>query len=80
MLLWGLGGGDYLLVYAPVATVGFRGSGMGLGERRLSATTASKVDRRPGDGQSRPPEVAASADESGRAAGGAPERPRVRVS
>ena len=27
MLLWGLGRGDYFLVLAPVATVGFRGSG-----------------------------------------------------
>ena len=29
MLIWGPGRGGYFLAFAPVATVGFRGSGMG---------------------------------------------------
>ena len=33
VLIWGLGRCDYFVVFPPVAMVGFRGSGIGLGER-----------------------------------------------
>ena len=43
MLLWGPGRGDYFFVFPPDATVGFRCSGMGLGERVALALQSQAV-------------------------------------
>ena len=37
MLIWGLGRGDYFVVFPPVAMVDFRGSGIGVGDLELAS-------------------------------------------